>query len=115
VGAGDRLIVTNRWASDVIETVERVTKTQVMTKRSKYRRDSGIEVGSERFARRVARPASTDDIERIRHERRVAVAVSRITAMTTSGAERDRLSALPPATLEAAIALLEGRTERGTQ
>lgn len=64
VKVGDKLLVRNRYV-EVIETVERITKTLVFTRYRKYRIKDGYSMSSDKWNHIHADIATQEDINRI--------------------------------------------------
>lgn len=69
VKVGDKLLVRTRYGED-IETVERITPTLVVTKTRRFRKIDGNESGSSAWFYTFAKPATEEDVERIRENKK---------------------------------------------
>lgn len=65
VNVGDKLLSYGRW-EDRLEIVTKVTKTQIITNVSRYRRDTGRLIGAGAWNGRWVRIPTQDDFARLR-------------------------------------------------
>jgi len=65
---GDRVIVCGRWANS-LRTVERLTKTQIVLKGSKFRKSDGGLVGADSYNYAYLRSPTEQRVNDIMHQR----------------------------------------------
>lgn len=65
VKVGDKLLTSHNYGES-IEIVERITETLVITKHYRYGKKDGYAKGMNRYSYRRAKPATEEDVERIR-------------------------------------------------
>lgn len=103
---GDKVLVDDR-NSQAIRTVAKVTKAHIVVGDTRYHRLNGRRVGDGVWDNNSIRPATDEDVARLRLAAAYNRAIRRLEQLVVGSVARDRLRALPIEALTQAADLLD--------
>ena len=91
LNVGDKVVIDGRYGHQTLTTVERLTKTQIITSKGKFRRSDGFSVGGDLWARELLREATPERIARIHEKEMRAGIIYKITRLDLHSLSTDKL------------------------